>query len=128
MERQCFTLEQQFILEAGFVDMLNQYCKTCFINFSSAINYYKDLSNTLTSKFNWKQLGEIAGFKGDDARTKSLKYINNLIIHYRTFNEQVIPAFIENQAEQIQIFSDHVKELSFCDSPLLCPNQESFQE
>ncbi|CAL6010954.1 Hypothetical_protein [Hexamita inflata] len=128
MERQYFTLEQEFILQAGFVDMLNQNCKTYFINFSSAINYFKSLSNILTSKFNWKQLGEIAGLKGDDARARSIKYINTFVVHPSTIYEQVILAFIENHTEEKQIFSDHVLELSICDSPMLLSNQESYQE
>ncbi|CAL6077965.1 Hypothetical_protein [Hexamita inflata] len=96
MERQCFTLEQQFILEAGFVDMLNQYCKTCFIYFSSAINYYKDLSNTLTSKFNWKQLGSMV-------MMSELNLQNISTILYTTEHFRPNRALTESSADQFYL-------------------------
>ncbi|CAL6087437.1 Hypothetical_protein [Hexamita inflata] len=156
MQRNLSTLEQLSKLDECFVQMVNEYCNVRFTNFTGALNHFKGLPDTFTSKFNWKRLDQMVGFDNNGKKSKS--YISKFVTASVAVNQEVpnkvavkqetlthppvfsvpkinppvmqlvIPAIAaKTESEERLIFSAYVKELSFCDSPMLCPLQESFQ-
>ncbi|CAL6010922.1 Hypothetical_protein [Hexamita inflata] len=141
MERKYITLEEEYLLKTYFVNMVNQHYNTHFTNFASAVSHFKGLPYVSTCKFSWQQLGQLAGFDSDEAKSRSFKYINSFLegkcqvkqittvqlnqLDYIAFDESVVRAFTEiNEGESLQIFSEHVKELASCDSSILCSVKE----
>ncbi|CAL6010924.1 Hypothetical_protein [Hexamita inflata] len=158
MQRKLSTLEQLSMLDECFVQMVNEYCNERFTNFACALNHFKALPDTCTSKFNWKRLDQMVGFDNNGKKSKSYisKFVTaNVAVNKEVPNkvaakqetlaypsvrsvpkinlpviqqEPVIPAIAaKTESEERVIFSAYVRELSFCDSPMLCPIQESFQ-
>ncbi|CAL6010868.1 Hypothetical_protein [Hexamita inflata] len=54
--------------------------------------------------------------------------VNIPVINIPVVQQQTVPAFTaKTESEEKYLFSEYVRELSFCDSPMLCPLQEYFE-